>query len=114
MFHRLTGKGRCFGNVYAVVAQAGCDAAFRHELIQAIEECARGFGGLASLREVGHATREYASNKLRRDRKVIQEALALLRAQSTGTPIAASTADSDVGTSDPSGLSLPEVSVNSG
>lgn len=48
------------------------------EFIEAIEEVAGGFGGLASLRKVGKAVKFHAAEKLNRDKRMISESIRAL------------------------------------
>ena len=49
------------------------------EFAQAIEEVAPAFGGLSSLRGVARVVKQYAATKLKRDKKLIDDALRALR-----------------------------------
>jgi hypothetical protein len=56
------------------------------EFIEAIEEAAAGFGGLASLRKVGKAVKFYAADKLARDKHLISDAVRGLGIDKEGSP----------------------------
>ncbi len=62
----------------ALAREMGARYQSADEFIEAIEEAATGFGGLASLRKVGKAVKFHAAEKLNRDKRMIAEAIRAL------------------------------------
>jgi eukaryotic-like serine/threonine-protein kinase len=78
------------------------------EFAQAIEEAAGAVGGLSSLRGVTQAVKQYAAVKLKRDKKLIDDAIASLKVtEGDGSAFALDAV------SEPSGVSSSDVSVGS-
>lgn len=75
------------------------------EFAEAIEQVAPAFGGLASLREVGKAVTSFAATRLKRDKKLIDDAIQSIRRREAGGP--AAERDS---LSEPSSPGVPEPS----
>jgi len=78
------------------------------DFITALEEVASEFGGLASLRNIGKAVKQYAGDKLQKDRKLIKDAIHQIK----HTEAAAQGRDLQE-LSEPSGLALDDISVSS-
>jgi serine/threonine-protein kinase len=79
------------------------------EFAQAIEDAATGVGGLSSLRAVSKAVKQYAAAKLKRDKKLIDDAVLALK-PTEGHDGGAFALDA---VSEPSGMSQSDVSVGS-
>jgi serine/threonine protein kinase len=78
------------------------------EFAQALEDVSAGLGGMASLREVGRIVKQHAAIKLKRDKKLIEEALKALR------PAEPPSADEAFGADETSSPSSSEISIVAG
>ncbi|HKP64328.1 MAG TPA: protein kinase [Polyangiales bacterium] len=82
------------------------------EFARALEDVAGAYGGPASLREVGKIVKHYAAIKLKRDKKLIDDALKMLRPAGTATEAEANSLLEE--TSSPSSPSNSEISIMAG